>query len=181
MWHFIFYHPPSKKMSDCSICYDAVIDYPAPEGSEATGSHRSSCRHLFHPKCISKWHLQQKESTCPMCRKVAVNMEDCSPRRPPLLFDLDGEPVGELPPWWLEAAGEYEPYWRSPGIILLFPFQIDDLLLQAGGVGMIPSQLSQLYYEEYGNVVTTRDEIDRIFREQGCNPLSDAQWTQLYS
>ena len=59
--------------SDCSICYDAVIDFPAPE---ATGSHRSSCGHLFHPKCISKWHNGQEHSTCPMCRKEALEMED---------------------------------------------------------------------------------------------------------
>ena len=67
-------------MADCSICYDAVIDHPAPHGQEATGSHRSSCGHIFHPNCIAKWHKSHSRSTCPLCRKGATELEDCAPK-----------------------------------------------------------------------------------------------------
>ena len=80
-------------MSDCSICYDAVIEFPAPE---ATGSYRSSCGHLFHPKCIATWHLRQEESTCPMCRKVATEMEDCA-------YQEENEHAEEEDEWQPEA------------------------------------------------------------------------------
>ena len=60
-------------MSECSICYEAVIDHPA---AAATGSHRSSCGHVYHPKCIWKWYAAQPQHTCPMCRKPATEMED---------------------------------------------------------------------------------------------------------
>lgn len=60
-------------MSECSICYETVIDHPAPA---ATGSHRSSCGHVYHPKCIWTWYSTQPQHTCPMCRKPATEMED---------------------------------------------------------------------------------------------------------
>ena len=185
-------------MSDCSICYDPVIDFPAPE---ATGSHRSSCGHLFHPKCIAKWHLSQDHSTCPMCRKVAMDLEDCAPEEesePPAALGVALPlPVG----WPLDAAGwerfeelealafgisardfeSREEGFHEGGEILLQLWQLNDILLQAGGVGMTASVKARLEINEDDVVITERYEIDNILREQGCNPLSDAQWTQLFS
>ena len=208
-------------MSDCSICYDAVIDFPAPE---ATGSHRCFCGHLFHPKCISKWHNGQDHSTCPMCRKVAVEMEDCAPKAEPeppgggdgrcvwlplsedewqrwerneeleaLAFgisdDEDEDEEEEEEEEEDDGSGEIEWEELEDGDIILLLCGIDEILLQAGGVGMTAGVEARLRpfqrrtprpLTEGDQVVTTRDEIDRILREQGCNPLSDAQWTQLF-
>lgn len=58
---------------ECPICYEAVIDFPE---ANATGSHRTSCGHIFHPKCITKWYIQQETSTCPMCRNLANDTEN---------------------------------------------------------------------------------------------------------
>jgi hypothetical protein len=89
-------------MTDCSICINPVVDHPA---LGATGSHRSSCGHIFHPKCIAKWHSSHWKSTCPLCRKDATELEDCAPKPEtaaalaPPAFPPGAEetPAGE---WW---------------------------------------------------------------------------------
>ena len=159
----IFYPPPSKKMSECSICYDPVIDFPAPEGLEATGSHRSSCGHLFHPKCISKWHLRQEESTCPMCRKEATELEDCAPE--------ESEAEEE----------EDEEYYYVGGVIRLSRAGLEFILRTAGGVGVTAGVEAEIQFDEFNEVVIERSELGHILQEQGGTPLSDAQWTQLTS
>jgi hypothetical protein len=151
--------------TECSICYDAVIDYPAPEGAEATGSHRSSCGHLFHPKCISKWHLSQQESTCPMCRKKAVEMEDCAP-----------EEESEA-----ESDDEDEEDFDEGGLIRITRVGMDYVMRQHGGLGVLAGVEAEVGFDEYGQATITRYEFQRILREQGGNTLSDAQWTQLTS
>lgn len=158
-----YFLPPSKKMSECSICYDAVIDFPAPE---ATGSHRSSCGHLFHPKCISKWHLSQDQSTCPMCRKEAVEMEDCAPEA-----EEEDESDDE----------EDEEDFDGGGVIRLSRAGLEFILRDFGGVGITTGVETELEINDYNEVVIERFELERILREQGGNPLSDAQWTQLTS
>jgi hypothetical protein len=151
-------------MSECSICYDAVIDFPAPE---ATGSYRSSCGHLFHPKCIAKWHIRQDESTCPMCRKVAVELEDCA-----VSPESDSEE---------EDDEEEEEVHIHGGEIRLSRAGLEFILRQAGGVGMTAGVEAEIGFNEYGEATITRYEIERILREQGGTSLSDAQWTQLTS
>ena len=151
-------------MSECSICYDAVIDFPAPE---ATGSYRSSCGHLFHPKCIAKWHIRQDESTCPMCRKVAVELEDCA-----VSPESDSEE---------EDDEEEEEVHIHGGEIGLSRAGLEFILRQAGGVGMTAGVEAEIGFNEYGEATITRYEIERILREQGGTSLSDAQWTQLTS
>ena len=158
----LFFTPPSNKMSDCSICYDPVIDFPAPE---ATGSHRSSCGHLFHPKCISKWHNGQDHSTCPMCRKEAVEMEDCAPQ------ESEAESDDE----------EDEEDFDGGGVIRLSRAGLEFILRDFGGVGITTGVEAELEINDYNEVVIERFELERILREQGGNPLSDAHWTQLTS
>ena len=167
MWHFIFYPHPSKKMSDCSICYDAVIDHPAPEGSEATGSHRSSCGHLFHPKCIAKWHVRQEESTCPNCRKKAVEMEDCAIQDED--EDEDEEEEDEEGDGYV--GGTIRITWRG----------MDELISSQGGTGVTPDVEEDVGFDEHREAIITRYDFERILRLQGIGPFSDARWLQLQS
>ena len=151
-------------MSECSICYDAVIDFPAPE---ATGSYRSSCGHLFHPKCIAKWHIGQDESTCPMCRKVAVELEDCA---------VSPESESEE-----EDDEEEEEVHVHGGEIHISRASLEYILRIQGAVGVTAGVEAELQINEFNEVVIERFELERILQEQGGTPLSDAQWTQLTS
>ena len=166
-------------MSDCSICYDAVIDFPAPE---ATGSHRSSCGHLFHPKCIAKWHLRQEGSTCPMCRKEAVEMEDCAPEEEDEdeedeEDEDDEEDVRVLDILARADAGEFD----GGGLIRVSRASLEYILRDFGGVGMTAGVEAEVEINEFNEVVIERFELARILQEQGGTPLSDAQWSQLTS
>jgi hypothetical protein len=153
-------------MSECSICYEAVIDFPAPPGAEATGSHRSSCGHSFHPKCISKWHSTQQISNCPMCRKEAVYMEDCAP-------SIDSDDESE------QDEGEY---FDHGGAIRITRMSMDYLLRRYSGIGVNAGVEAEIDFGGYapGDETTiTRHEFQRILAEQGGAELSDAQWSQL--
>ena len=147
-------------MAQCSICYDDVIDHPAPEGMEATGSHRSSCGHLFHPKCISKWHVSQEESTCPMCRKKAGEMEDCSLR-------LAQEETAESD---LEDDDD---------VIRITRVGMDYIIRSHGGMGVIADVEARLDFDQFGEVTIGRPQFIEIMVQQGATPLSDEQWTRL--
>lgn len=144
--------------SDCSICYDPVTDFPAPE---ATGSHRSSCGHIFHPKCIAKWHNGQEHSTCPMCRKVAVEMEDCA---------IEEES---------EDDEEEEDVHEHGGVIQISRFGMDYVLRQRGGLGVTAGVEAEVGFDVRGEAIITRHEFERIAGEQGVARFSDAMWIQL--
>jgi hypothetical protein len=161
-------------MSDCSICYDPVIDFPEPE---ATGSHRSSCGHLFHPKCIAKWHTGQEHSTCPMCRKVAVEMEDCAIEEEEDEDEEDEEDERVLGILARADAGEFD----GGGVIRVSRASLEYILREAGGVGMTAGVEAEIEINEFNEVVIERFELARILQEQGGTPLSDAQWSQLTS
>ena len=179
-------------MTDCSICYDPIIDFPA-ASKEATGSHRSSCGHIFHPKCIAKWHKSQERSTCPLCRTAATDLEDCSLRnadaaQSPLstlraseitarLVELSAE-LTLLEDVREELVAGAAPDHRVGGSIRTNRERIDFILRQNGGLGMTVSVEGQLPFEGGGYVVS-RDELERILQEQGGNPFSDAMWTHL--
>ena len=153
--------------SECSICYDPVIDHPAPEGSEATGSHRSSCGHLFHPKCIAKWHVRQEESTCPNCRKKATELEDCAPE------EEEDEEEDE------EDDEEGDGY--VGGTIRITWAAMDELITSQGGTGVTPGVEEDVGFDEHREAVITRYDFERILRLQGIGPFSDARWLQLQS
>ena len=148
--------------SDCSICYDPVIDFPAPE---ATGSHRSSCGHLFHPKCISKWHNGQEHSTCPMCRKEAGEMEDCAPK----------EEIED------ESDDEDDEDFDVGGTIRITWAGMDNLLYSEGATGVTPGVEEEMAFDEHREAIITRYDFNRILREQGIGAFSDARWLQLQS
>jgi hypothetical protein len=170
-------------MADCSICYEAVIDHPAPPeaGAEATGSFRSSCGHLFHPKCIAKWHLRKEGSTCPICRKEAVEMEDCAPEEEEEDEDEDEEDDEEdvrvLDILARADAGEFD----GGGVIRVSRASLEYILRDFGGVGMTAGVEAEVEINEFNEVVIERFELARILQEQGGTPLSDAQWSQLTS
>jgi hypothetical protein len=144
-----------------------VIDFPA---AEATGSHRSSCGHLFHPKCIAKWHIRQEESTCPMCRKVATELEDCAIEEEEDEEDEDDDEDDEEE----ELPGEY-------GTIQIPRLALDALMRQQGGIGVTSGVMAEVLFDEFDEVTIWRYELERILREQGGARFSDAQWDQLQS
>ena len=148
-------------MTQCSICYDDVIDYPAPEGTEATGSHRSSCGHIFHPKCISKWHVSQEESTCPMCRKKATEMEDCSLRH--AQEESEGTVDEEV----------------SDDTIRITRVGMDYIIRSQGGMGVVADVEARLEFDQFSEVTIAREHLAQIMAQQGATPLSDEQWTRL--
>ena len=152
-------------MTDCSICYEPVIEHPAPG---ATGSHRSSCGHLYHPACIAKWHRTQ--STCPMCRQQAGAMEDCAQDE----AEEDEEDDEE-------DEEENEEDFHGGDVIRISRAGLEFILRQAGGIGMTPGVEAEVEINESNEVVIERFELARILQEQGGTPLSDAQWTQLIS
>ena len=152
-------------MTDCSICYEPVIEHPAPG---ATGSHRSSCGHLYHPACIAKWHRTQ--STCPMCRQQAGAMEDCAQDE----AEEDEEDDEE-------DDEENEEDFHGGEVIRISRAGLEFILRQAGGIGMTPGVEAEVEINESNEVVIERFELARILQEQGGTPLSDAQWTQLIS
>ena len=149
-------------MTDCSICISPVVEHPAPTGTVATGSHRSSCGHIFHPKCIAKWHTSHWQSTCPMCRKVATDLENCAPKP--------------------EAAAVES--FESGGSILISRANMDSILRDSGGFGMTAGVEAEVQFDGIGphdQTTITRYEMERIMREQGGNPFSDAMWNHLSS
>lgn len=128
----------------------------------ATGSHRSSCGHIFHPKCIAKWHTSHWQSTCPMCRKVATDLENCAPKP--------------------EAAGVES--FDSGGTIYISRSMMDSILRGSGGFGMTAGVEAEVQFDGIGphdGTTITRYELERIMREQGGNPFSDAMWDHLMS
>jgi len=58
---------------DCPVCYEEIVDHPAPPGKKATGSTKTSCGHAFHPGCVATWYV--KHSECPYCRTEATEFE----------------------------------------------------------------------------------------------------------
>lgn len=65
---------------DCPVCYEEIVDHPAPPGKKATGSTKTSCGHSFHPGCIATWYVKHTE--CPCCRAEATEFE--KPKLPTL-------------------------------------------------------------------------------------------------
>lgn len=157
---------PKATMTDCCICYEPVIDHPA---CGATGSYRSSCGHVSHPACIAKWHRTQ--STCPMCRKQALDMEDCA---------VGGEDDQDDDKDDDEDDDEDDEE-DDGGVIRISRAGLELILRQAGGVGMTAGVEAELEINDYNEVVIARFELERILQEQGGHPLTDAQWTQLIS
>jgi hypothetical protein len=62
---------------DCPVCYEEIVDHPAPPGKKATGSTKTSCGHAFHPGCLATWYA--KHSDCPYCRTEATEFERPTP------------------------------------------------------------------------------------------------------
>lgn len=132
----------------------------------ATGSHRSSCGHIFHPKCIAKWHLSQERSTCPLCRKVATDLEDCAPK-----------PEAES-----DVVHPAEEDFRDGGTIIISRSNMDHILRDFNGLGVTAGVEAEIEFDGIGphNVTyITRYEFQRILGEQGGDQISDAEWTHL--
>jgi hypothetical protein len=160
-------------MADCSICYEAVIDHPAPPeaGAEATGSFRSSCGHLFHPKCIWKWFSAQDESSCPLCRKKATELED----------------IREHKEEQAAAAAVPAPAFADPplieegGWIRISRANFEQVIFNQGGpVGAwVAAAAEEVAFDEYGEAEVCRHEFERILSETGARVFSDAEWEHL--
>jgi hypothetical protein len=53
---------------DCSICY---------EGYQTEQPGKLPCGHIFHKKCIAHWLNQPDRTTCPYCRGIVFECENC--------------------------------------------------------------------------------------------------------
>lgn len=183
-------------MADCSICYDAVIDHPAPHGQEATGSHRSSCGHVFHPKCIAKWHKTHSRSTCPLCRKGATELEDCAPKPEAAISreqrqreivdniaNLTEELTSLLGPMTASAsaAPEHVPLMEEGGWIRISRPNFEQLIFNQGGPAgtWAAAAVEEVGFDEYGETEVCRYEFERILRETGARLFSDSEWGHL--
>jgi hypothetical protein len=164
-------------MADCSICYEAVIDHPAPpeEGAEATGSFRSSCGHLFHPKCIWKWFSAQDESSCPLCRKKATELEDIR------AHEEEEQVAAFAAPAAAAAVPVDPPLMGESWWILISRANFEQVLFNQGGpVGTWAAMVTnQLVFDEYDEVEICRDEFERILGESGARVFSDSEWDLL--
>ena len=156
--------------TECSICYDAVIDHPAPEGTVATGSHRSSCGHLFHPKCIWNWYSKQEKGTCPMCRNAATEMENL----PASSEDFAHEEEEE------EEDDEQE---EAVELLGLSRANMEYVLRTYGGIGVTYEVAVDVDYDLFGGgeAPISRRLLEKFLQEQGAQRLSDSQWWQLVS
>ena len=149
----------------CGICHEDVIDSGSGAGAGAvTGSLKTSCGHIFHPKCLWKWYSTQDENNCPMCRAPATEWERVRDRE-----EVGGEEVG----------GEEEAGFDDGGLIRITRVAMEGLLRNQGGIGVTAGVEAELAFDVYGEATTTRYEFARIMAEQGATALTDESWSQL--
>jgi len=149
----------------CAICRDDVIDHPAPH---ATGSHRSSCGHVFHPSCIWKWFETNSERTCPTCRHKATTLEDL-----PTIYEEE-EP---------EEEEEEEEEEFEDEVLGLSRANMEYVLRAYGGIGVTPIVDVEVDYDLFAgsDAPISRELLERFLQEQGGRKLSNSQWWQLVS
>ena len=146
----------------CGICHDDVINAgTASCAGVATGSLKTSCGHIFHPKCLWKWYSTQDENNCPMCRTSATEWERVR----------DDEELG----------GEEEAGFDDGGLIRITRVAMEGILRNQGGIGVTAGVEAELAFDVYGEATTTRYEFARIMAEQGATALTDESWSQLMS
>jgi hypothetical protein len=154
----------------CGICHEDVIDSGSASGSgAATGSLKTSCGHIFHPKCLWKWYTTQYESKCPMCRTSATEWERVRHDE-----EVGEEEVGEE-----EAGHEEQVEFDDGGLIRITRVAMECLLRNQGGLGVTAGVEAELAFDVYGEVTITRYEFARIMAEQGATALTDESWNQL--
>ena len=138
-------------MTECSICYDPVIEHPEPD---ATGSLKTACGHLFHPKCIWKWYSAQESGSCPLCRGAATEMGD------------------------IDRA---EPERREPIDIIRIPrLDLDGILRDMGGAGVTADVLTSVTgLADDGVGYLARGSFEDILAEQNAGRLSAERWTSI--
>jgi hypothetical protein len=102
-----------------------------------------------------------------MCRKEATEMEDCAPR------PEEEEDAEE------EEEEDNEDY--VGGTIRITWTGMDNLIYSEGGHGITPSVEEDVGFDEHREAVITRYDFERILRQQGIGPFSDARWLQLQS
>jgi hypothetical protein len=58
---------------------------------------------------------------------------------------------------------------------------MDNLLYSEGAIGVTPGVEEEMAFDEHREAIITRYDFNRILREQGIAPFSDARWLQLQS
>ena len=96
-----------------------------------------------------------------MCRKVAVELENCAPDDP-------------------KSDEEYQVHVHG-GEIQISRLQLESLLCHYGGIGITPGVEEEVQFNTFNQIIISRYELGRILEEQGCQPFSDAQWQHLMS
>jgi hypothetical protein len=97
-----------------------------------------------------------------MCRKEAVELENCAPQEESH-----------------DESDDEDEEENDGGVIRISRAGLEYLLRGAGGVGITAGVEAELEFNSYSEIVIARFELARILQEQGGTPLSDAQWTQL--
>jgi|UniRef100_A0A6C0K9Q6 hypothetical protein len=148
---------------ECSICKGGIIEFPT---IKATGSHRSSCGHLFHPACIWKWYSED-HITCPICRNNATEFE--------ALPKVGGAIV--------KRESIVPPLTGEGGFICIARSSFEFILRFRG---IIPRRIiiENLGFAENNyslKINICRKDFTRILEEYGATGFSDLDWSQLMS
>ena len=127
----------------CPICYEDI-------DVSTTGLMQMTCKHSYHFKCISTW-FSKGNSSCPMCRKDAGELELLNP----VLTRLEEDEQTTLG---------------------LTRRDLDVLLKSHGGVGV--TNTMHFFNGEGPNGITglTRGDLDLLCAGNGANLISNMEW-----
>lgn len=83
--------------NECSICYEVIT---------TKDKKKTSCGHVFHMSCLSKWFERSAEyrPPCPMCRHPLRRPASAAPTEPVLILGTDGV-------WFMSTE---TPYMLAP-------------------------------------------------------------------
>jgi len=140
----------SVEHTSCGICHEDI--------DAKTGVLKTSCAHVFHPKCLWKWYSTNEANTCPMCRTPATEWEALTRTE--------------------EEAADVE----SDSVIRITRVGMEREIVRLGGFGLSASAEAELGgFDEYGESIVSLQEFQRILRGQGVGHVWDNEWDRLLS
>ena len=142
---------------ECSICYN-IID------NRTTGRVELSCGHLYHFSCIATWFNEVDKSSCPMCRKEMMPIEDLPPANDGEIDDEsdEDEDVDEDEDEELEIS-------RA---------DLDALMRSLGGIGITETMVERLFPDE-SSTLLIHTEFNNLCMGNGARVVDDIEWHTL--
>lgn len=135
----------SVEHTSCGICHEDI--------DAKTGVLKTSCAHVFHPKCLWKWYSTNEANTCPMCRTPATEWEA------------------------LTSTEEEATHVESDSVIRITRVGMEQEIVWLGGYGLSASAEAELGgFDEYGESIVSLQEFQRILRGQGVGHVWDNEW-----